>query len=124
MKKFFLLFLCTMCCSVCFTSCFNHSTRISINEDDDYYKFSALYNKLQSQEIKNYINEHIAPDNLDGDYIDVTTTLEDATNFYIKETPGRLKIIFNKHKNSEASYQRIKKMCAGIKNILASKTAY
>lgn len=102
----------------------NHDISISVHEDDDSYKFSASYNNSNTSRVQQYINNSIAPNGLFGsknDDFDVTTTLADRTRFYIMEEPGRLKIELNKRKNSMASYLRIKKMCEGIKDVLAGK---
>lgn len=108
-------------CTACVFDWNNNDVDINVKEQKNYFQFTALYNKHRSSEIQKYINAHIAPDNLSGNFIDVTTTLKDGTNFYIKETAGHLKIKLDKQKNSEASYLRIKNMCSGIKNILTVK---
>jgi len=102
----------------------HHDTNISISEDDDAYTFKAHYNEANTRVVYNYLNESIRPDQLgnsENDYFDVTTSLPDNTKFYIKESPGRLKIILDKKSNSYASYMRIKKMCEGIKALLTNK---
>ena len=108
-------------CAGCIFDWNSHDTNVKVTEDKNNYQFTASYNKHRSAEIQHYINTHIAPDDLSGDFIDVTTTLKDGTNFYIKEMAGRLKIKLDKQKNSEASYEKIKNMCNGIKNILTNK---
>ena len=51
--------------------------------------------------------------------IDGTLALNDHTTFYIKKYPGFLEIKFDKGENSYESYQRIKAMCQGIKEVIA-----
>ena len=102
----------------------NHNTSISITETDNSYKLTAYFNINSTQKVWRYINDCIAPNALgksENDYFDVTTSLQDKTEFYIKESPGKLKIELNKKKNTTASYLRIKKMCEGIKGLLADK---
>jgi hypothetical protein len=102
----------------------NHDTSIAISEDDDTYTLKASYDRGNSQAVYNYINKNISPDRLgdsENDYFDVTTSLTDKTVFYIKESPGKLKIELNKKKNTTASYYRIKKMCEGVKGLLAGR---
>jgi hypothetical protein len=102
----------------------DHNISISVNENDDTYAFSAHYNSSNSGRIEHYINKCIIPDQLgvsENDYIDANTSLPDKTQFYIKESPGKLKIKLDKRKNSTASYLRIKRMCEGIKGLLAGK---
>ena len=101
-----------------------NNTSISINENDDTYQLKAHYNAAKTTKVQRYINNCIAPNGLfksENDYFDVTTTLTDKTEFYIKESPGKLKIVLDKRKNSTASYIRIKKMCEGIKDQLGEK---
>ncbi len=99
----------------------NDDISISVSETDGTYKFIAAFNEDYTGKVQNYINHSIKPNSLfksTHDYFDVTTTLEDKTEFYVKESPGKLKITIDKRKNSYASYMRIKKMCGGIGNIL------
>ena len=55
------------------------------------------------------------------DYFNVYTELKDGTKFHVKSSPGRMDIQLNKEENSIESYNRIKSMCEGIKNILTQK---
>jgi hypothetical protein len=107
------------------------STSITITEANDTYQLDAYYNANNTIKVLQYINRSIEPNgplNPGNDYfdvttrrIDITTTLSDKTEFCIKESPGKLKIVFDKRKNSSSSYWRIKAMCEGIKNVLAGK---
>jgi len=95
-------------------------TSISISEDADSYQLEAVYNVNNTGRVERYINRCISPDRLgdsENDYIDASSSLPDGTVFYVKESPGKLKIEFNKKKNSTASYYRIKKMCEGVKGL-------
>ena len=68
--------------------------------------------------------KNISPDQMgssENDYIDANPRLDDNTRFYIKESPGRLKIRLDKRVNATASYYRIKKMCEGVKELIAGK---
>jgi hypothetical protein len=99
-------------------------TSISISEDDNSYQLEAVYSADNTGRVERYINRCISPDRLgdsENDYIDASTSLPDGTVFYVKESPGKLKIEINKKKNSTASYYRIKKMCEGVKGILSGK---
>lgn len=102
----------------------NHDAKVSESEDVNTYTFSASYNADKTKRVYTYINKSISPDQLgnsENDYFDVTTSLNDKTEFYIKESPGKLKIILDKRKNSSASYYRIKEMCEGVKKLLGEK---
>ena len=104
----------------------NHGTAITVNENDRSYKFSASYNKEVTERVRAYINNCLKPTVIvipGNDYMDITTILTDKTQFYIKESPGWLKIEFDKRKNSFGSYLRIKRICEGVKNLLAGNNA-
>lgn len=97
---------------------------ISISDTDDTYRLNAAYGRSNSVRVLRYIDRCIGDDSYfepTSWRIDVTTRLHDNTEFYIKESPGRLKIELDKRKNSTASYYRIRKMCDGLKGILAGK---
>jgi len=103
---------------------FNHNISITVSEEKDAYEFSANYDRSNTGRVESYINEHIKPNqmgNSENDYVDANTSLPDNTRFYIKESPGKLKIKLDKRENSTASYYRIKKMCEGIKQLLSGK---
>ncbi len=50
--------------------------------------------------------------------IDGTLGLEDHTTFYIKKYPGHIKIKLDKDENSYESYETVREMCEGIKEVL------
>jgi hypothetical protein len=97
---------------------------IAVTDTDDTYKFISTFNENNTGRVQDFINNSIKPNGLfksTHDYFDVTTTLADRTELYVKESPGKLKIELDKRKNSTASYMRIKKMCEGIGNVLKGK---
>ena len=100
---------------------------VSIKDTDDTYRLNASFNRGNSTRVLQYINSSIGGDSYfepTSRRIDVTTRLHDNTEFYIKESSGRLKIELDKRKNSTASYYRIKKMCEGLKGILAGSLGH
>jgi len=99
----------------------NGDVSITVKDSDDTYTYVASFDEDYTGKVQSYINHSIKPNGLfksTHDYFDVTTTLKDGTDFYIKESPGDLKIEINKKKNSTASYFRIKRMCDGVSNVL------
>jgi hypothetical protein len=98
-----------------------HDINISVSESSYSYRLTAYFNKTGNKKVQRYINDCIKPNEFEGNYIDVNTILDDKTSFYIKSVPGKLFIKLDKRENSEASYRRIKKMCEGIKEVLAKK---
>jgi len=122
MKKKALLFFALM--SVGFISCRWHSgnTSISYSEHDHYYSMKAYFNKNKTRKVENYMDEKLG-DRSNTSFIntriDGQIALDDHTLFYIKKYPGFLEIKFNREENSYQSYQRIKAMCEGIKEVVA-----
>jgi hypothetical protein len=96
---------------------------ISIQEDDDEYRLNARFDENKTTAIDDYIKSCTGSD---GHYrytghgnINAMLTLDDNSQVYIKSRDGRLKIKFDKEGNSEASYERVRDMCEGIKEILS-----
>ena len=103
---------------------YDHDTAITVNDDPDSYTFTARYDRNETARVEVFINKNISPDQMgssENDYIDANPRLDDNTRFYIKESPGRLKIRLDKRVNATASYYRIKKMCEGVKELIAGK---
>lgn len=95
--------------------------KISVTDSDDTYEFLAKFEDEKTKRIQDFINSQVAPSSFSGDHVDITTTLDDKTTFKLEERAGRVRIELDKEANSDASYQRIKKMCEGIKEVLAEK---
>lgn len=101
----------------------NHDVSISINDDEDIYQLSARFDDSKTKAVLHFIDKYAGSNEIfksGGNVeIDATTTLEDNIRIYIRSYPGRLKIKFNKEENSEESYEHVKDMCEGIKELLA-----
>lgn len=97
---------------------------IAVNDTEDTYKFTASFAPNATPRVLYYINKNVEPTNFEitTRRIDITTRLNDNTEFYIKESPGEIKVVLDKRRNPHASYLRIKRMCEGIKNLLAGKS--
>jgi hypothetical protein len=122
MKKLQALFFAFVCITA--VSCRHHHGNIDINyhESDKYYSMDAYFNKNQTREVDDYMDRRIGrKSNMSfaNSRIDGTITLDDHTIFYIKKSPGVLKIKLDKDRNSNESYHEIKSMCIGIKKVLA-----
>ncbi|HEY8928082.1 MAG TPA: hypothetical protein VIM55_02765 [Mucilaginibacter sp.] len=126
--SFFLAALCLLSLSV-FVGWvkYNHpynGLNISISENGDHYRMEAVFNENLTADVQDYINDSIRPNGLfrsTHDYMNVSTTLADKTEFNVKESPGKLMIEIDKHKNTYESYLRIKKMCQGVIELLKKK---
>jgi len=115
-------------CTVIFvglTSCGwygNGNTEISYSEWGHYYAMKAHFNKNQTRKVENYMDKRIGDGSMSfiNTRIDGQIALDDHTTFYIKKYPGFLEIKFNKEENSYESYQRVRAMCEGIKEVVAN----
>jgi len=77
--------------------------------------------KKKTDKVHEAVNKSMSPNGLFAsvnDYLDVTTSLQDKTNFAVKASPGLIKVTLDKKTNSTAAYNRVKNMCAGIKDAL------
>jgi hypothetical protein len=122
MKKVFILVAAGIFLANIFSSCFNYHDNdisVSIQEDEEEYKLSAHFEDRKTRAVQNFIKGYTASavnfKSMGNNYVDATVTLDDNTRFYIKSYEGRLKIKFDKEQNSEASYEKIKEMCEGVK---------
>ncbi|MEO6723367.1 MAG: hypothetical protein ABIN67_23575 [Ferruginibacter sp.] len=120
--KVFNYVLYAMLCII-FFACRHHHGDISItyNDAEEYYSMNAYFNENQTRTLEHYMDRRLAKGN-DISFInmqnDAMLTLDDHTKFYLKKTPGQIRIRLNKGENSYAAYHRIKSMCEGMKNIL------
>jgi len=100
----------------------HHNISISYKETDHTYSMKADFPESRTRDIDEYMNDKIGnASNMSftNTRIDGTLALDDHTTFYIKKSPGTLKVSLDKDKNSERSYLKIKSMCDGIKKVLA-----
>ena len=107
----------------CLMSCFGPEgdTSITIKESETIFKLTAYFPEDKTARVKRYINSCISKEEFftpGNDPVDVTADLSDNTRFHLKTRNGKLLIELKKSENSEASLERIRKMCEGIKKVL------
>ena len=108
------------------TSCRWHhygNTDISYKESGHHYSMKAYFNKNKTRKLENYMDHEIGDrSNMSfvNTRIDGQIALDDRTTFYIKKYPGFLEINLDKEENSYESYQKIRIMCEGIKEVVAN----
>src|ERR1700754_4495666 len=124
MKKRVSLFF--LLCALCLFSCIHIShggnTDIKFSESDYYYSMRARFNDSKTRSVEYYMdNEMGSRSNISfvNTRIDGRIAFDDHTNFYIKKYPGYLLIKLNKGDNTHDSYERVRRMCEGIKDLLA-----
>jgi hypothetical protein len=125
MKKGFILFAVVVLLTGMFSSCYYYNdddVAISIKDSYNEYKLSARFTKSKTREVQNYIENYTENSGLftsANSEVEGAVTLDDNTKVYVKAKKGQLKIKLDKDENSQESYERIKDMCEGIKELLA-----
>lgn len=112
-KAFALLSVCALVFCIFFAYA-TDKTSLSISDNNETYKITASFDKKNNKAVQRVLHRFIKPNNIFGGEgnvtYDGTIKLGDETSFDIKFFPGELKIKMDKTKNSEASYNKMKKM--------------
>jgi len=100
------------------TSCrFGNSINIKHSQYSHYYELNASFNPERTDQVDQYLDKELG----NGKTIFYNTqingdiTLDDKTTFYIKKSPGYLKIKFDKEKNSEEAFRKFRSVLEGVK---------
>jgi hypothetical protein len=119
MKKNFLLIVVL---SIAFISCNFPDGSISIKHSqyDHYYEMTAKFNKDKTGEVDHYLNKELVSGNKSfaSSQLDENMTLDDSTTFYVKKSPGYLNIKFDKQKNSEEAFTKVRSVLEGINEVV------
>jgi hypothetical protein len=96
---------------------FGNGTNIKQSQYSHYYELKASFNPERTDQVDRYLDRELGYGHtifyntkMDGDL-----TLDDKTTFYIKKSPGYLKIKFDKAKNSEEAFAKIKSVLERVK---------
>jgi len=104
------------------TSCGFPDGSISIKHSqyDHYYEMKAKFNPDKTTEVDRYLDKKLPSGNMSFVNIEMDgeITLDDKTTFYIKKSPGYLHIKFDKEKNSDEAFIKIKSVCEGINDVV------
>ena len=121
MKKYFISAGLGLMVLVFLSSCFHdHDICISISDDEDEYEMDASYRKNQTHAVQIYLDDHLLNNRTSfRNWDDEEITLDDKTTFYISSYPGKLRIKIDKAENSEESYEKVRRACEELKEILA-----
>jgi len=93
---------------------------MKVHETASVYQFSASYNKERTADLQHYLDAKLHTNNFFRHRrINTTLTLDDATNVYVKTSPGRLLIKLKKKENDRNAYLRIKQLGKDIRQHLA-----
>ena len=126
MKKLFYFITCCMFSVSMLTSCSKSEGRTSIthSESEDVYKLVASYPTDKTDKVQRYMDTALEPGrgiSFRNTEMDANLTLDNKMSFYIKSSPGELKIEMNKNNNSQENYLKMKEMGKGIKDALGEK---
>jgi len=118
MKKYTLILFTV----ISFISCHfpGGSIDITHSQYDHYYEMTARFNPDRTAEVENYLDKELSGTRKTfvNTRMDADITLEDRTTFYIKKTPGYLNIKFDKEKNSEQAFTKLKSVLEGIGEVV------
>ena len=121
MKKITIL-LCVLALLTTIISCGFPGGSIDINHSQygHYYEMTAKFNPDKTIQVDKYLDRELSG----GDRVFVNTrmdgeiTLDNNTTFYIKKSPGYLKIKFDKVKNSDEAYSKVKSVLDRIGEVV------
>ena len=119
-------------CLLSFAFCFPYfkkefngdNIKISQSETREGFTFTAGFNKTKSPKVQAFIEEYLKPTgdlSLKNTEIDATITLADKSTFYLKTTPGDLKIVVEKEETTASNYFKLKRMCESLSDVIREK---
>ena len=96
------------------------SISIKHSQYDHYYEMTAKFNPGKETEVVRYLDKELTSGNMSfvSTKMDGDITLDDRTTFYVKKSPGYLHIKFDKEKNSDEAFAKIKSACEGINEVV------
>ena len=121
MKKFAKL-LTVLLPVITITSCGFPGGSISIKHSqyDHYYEMTAKFNPEKTTEVDRYLDKELSAGTMAfvNTRMDGEITLDDKTTFYVKKSPGYINIKFDKEKNSDEAFSKVKSVCEGINEVV------
>jgi len=98
----------------------NGSISIKHSQYDHYYEMTAKFNPEKTTKVDKYLDQELSSGDMSftNTEMDGEITLDNRTIFYIKKSPGYLNIKFDKEKNSEEAFNKIKSVCEGINDVV------
>ena len=121
MKKFTIL-LCVLFPVITIISCGFPGGSISIKHSqyDHYYEMTAKFNPEKTTDVDRWLDQELSARNMSfvNTRIDGEITLDDKITFYVKKSPGYLNIKFDKEKNSDEAFSKVRSVCEGINEVV------
>jgi hypothetical protein len=96
------------------------SISIKHSEHSHYYEMTAKFNPDKTAAVERWLNKELATGDMSFANIEMDgdITLDNKATFYMKKSPGFLHIKFDKEKNSDEAYQKIRSVCKGINEVV------
>ena len=81
---------------------------------------TSKFNPEKTNQVDKYLDKESSTGDLSfiNTRMDGEITLDNNATFYIKKSPGYLNIKFDKNKNSDDDYYKIKSVCERIKGVV------
>jgi RNA polymerase sigma factor (sigma-70 family) len=98
---------------------YGENSNMTISENE--LTITAKYPSQKTKKIQKLLGRQIGQDVFTNLVMDGIITLDDKTSFYMKLTKGKLKIEFDRKKNSIKAYQKMKEFGEDLKKMLAEK---
>ena len=121
MKKLVILF-CVLFAGTTIISCRfpDGSINIKHSQYDHYYEMSANFDPAKTDAVDRYLDKELATGNITfiNTEMDAEITLNDKSTFHVKKSPGYLHIKFDKEKNSEEAFTKIKSVLDKIGDVV------
>jgi len=121
MKKLFLRFCVLVICTTIISCGFpGGSVSIKHSQYDHFYEMTAKFNSKKTTEVERYLDKELSVGDMSfvNTGMDGEITLDNKTTFYIKKSPGYLHIKFDKEKNSDEAFTKMKSVCEGINDVV------
>jgi hypothetical protein len=113
--------------SMTISACRHHGneTSVTVKDSHRYYYLEASFNEDLTHDVERYLNDKIGQSDpsilIDGSG-ERRITLSDHSSFHLVTEPGYVELKLDKGQNSKASYQRIRSICQGLKNVVIHPT--
>lgn len=126
MKKLVPLIALIALACITFMSCRHHDRDVSISyyDGDRSYSMNAYFSQRKIRKVERYLERMLGDDgnrSFAHSRINGRVRFDDDGIIYIKKYPGHIKIKLNKYENSEATYERVREMCEGLKDVIIDK---
>ena len=96
------------------------SVSIKHRQYDHFYEMKAKFNPEKTTQVERWLDKELAVGDMSfvNTGMDGEITLDNKTTFYIKKSPGYLHIKFDKKKNSDEAYAKVRSVLEKIGDVV------